>query len=67
MIGEVAWDAFDAAVVGDGAATVAVNQTADEILRRPIDKLLLPWLQPDWSGVLSARTVLREQARPVFG
>jgi len=59
VIGEVVLDAFDAAVVGDDAATVAVDQAADEILRRLIDELLLPRLQRDWPQVLSARTVLR--------
>jgi len=67
VICEVVSDALDAAVIGDDAATVAVDQAADEILRRPIDKLLLPWLQPDLPGVFPARTVLREQAWPVLG
>jgi len=60
-------DALDAAVVGDDAATVAVDQAADEILRRLIDKLLLPGLKLYRPQVLQAWAMLREQARPVLG
>jgi hypothetical protein len=47
VIGEAVSEALDGAVVGDDAATVAVDQAADEVLRRLIDKLLLPRLQRD--------------------
>ena len=67
MIGEVVADALDAAVVGDDAATVAVDQAANEVLGGLIDKLLLPGFQPDRPVVLLAGPMLREEARPVLG
>jgi hypothetical protein len=59
-------DAFDTAVVGDDAATVAVDQPDDELLGRLVDEILLPRFEGDASEVLPPRTVLRKQTGPMF-
>lgn len=60
-------DASDAAVVGDDAAAVAVDQTQDEFFGRLVDERLLPRFEGDVAVVLAAGAVLGEEARPVLG
>ncbi|MGW0162847.1 hypothetical protein ACWDUN_26345 [Mycobacterium sp. NPDC003323] len=67
VVGEVVAHARHAAIVGDDAAAVAVDQTADEVLGGGVDVSLLPRFQDDRAQVLRSRSVLREQAGPVFG
>src|SRR5262249_41647554 len=67
VIREVVADARHAAVVGDDAAAVTVDQAADEVLGCLFQEPFLPGLQLDWPAVLEAGSVLREQARPVLG
>ena len=56
-----------AAVVGDHATAVAVDQPADELLGFVINDGLLPRFEHDAQHVFPAWAVLREQAWPVLG
>jgi hypothetical protein len=55
---EVVPDAANAAVVGDDAAAVAVNEAEDEFFGGLIDECLLPGLEPDGPVGLAAGAVL---------
>jgi hypothetical protein len=57
---EVIADAPNAAVVGDDATAVAVDEADDELLGGLVDECLLPGLESDASVVFLAGTVLRE-------
>jgi hypothetical protein len=63
---EVVAHATHAAVVGHYAASVAFDQTPNELARALIDERLLPRRQLDWPCVFHAGAVLWEKARPVF-
>jgi hypothetical protein len=64
---EVVADAAHAAVVGDHAATVAVDQAEDQFFGGLVDECFLPWLEPDRPAVLSTGAVLGEKAGSVLG
>jgi hypothetical protein len=55
-------DAAHAAVVGDHAATVTVDQPEDEFFGGLVDECFLPRLECDASVVLAAGTVLGGKA-----
>src|SRR5215218_4463858 len=49
------------------AASIGMNQTAQESLWIGAERdAMLPWIEPDAAEMLSARRVLRKQARPVL-
>lgn len=65
MIREVVPNALDTAVIRYHTATVAVEQSAHEILGGFLHDRLLPRFKSDAAMVLPAGPVLGEQARPV--
>jgi len=60
-------NAFDPAIVRDDPATVAVDQAADEVFGRLVDKGLLPGFETDRPFVLLAGAMLWKDAWPVLG
>lgn len=59
-------NALYAAVIRDYPATIAVDQTANEVFGRPRDQFQLSLFQGDLAMVFLTGTVLWEQAWPVF-